>query len=352
MKICFVTPTLGRGGLERVISVLSDNMVDIGHQVEIITLTSDRVEYYFNDKIGIHHLNKESRYRHFGKQLLLWDLSKRLHKLCPDIVLSFSETFNPLAIIAAKLNKQSVFAFDRSSPVLKRSMRDNILRSLTYRKAEAVVVQTLYAKKIYDAERVNKYVCVLANPLITFCHSEINSSPKRIITTGRLIPSKNQKELIEIFDEINMPEWELYIAGDGPERHNLETYISKLKTKDRICLMGRVDDIESVFRDASIFAYTSISEGFPNAVSEALAFPLATIAYDCVAGVSEMIQDNRNGYLVAVNDKHSFTERLRELMAHEDYRYKLMNESIKNRLKYDSKAVTQKLINYILQYGK
>lgn len=352
MKICFVTPTLGKGGLERVVSVLSDSMVDIGHQVDIITLTSDIVEYNINNKIRIHHLNEEFRYRHCGRQLLLWDLSNSLHRISPDVVLSFSETFNPLAIIAAKLNKQPVFAFDRSSPVLKRSMRDNILRSLTYRKAEAVVVQTQYAKKIYDAERANKHILVLANPLITFCHSEINSSPKRIVTTGRLIPSKNQKELIEIFDEINMPEWELYIAGDGPERYNLQKYISKLKTKDRIYLMGRVDDIESVFREASIFAYTSLSEGFPNAVSEALAFPLATIAYDCVAGVSEIIQDNRNGYLVAINDKHSFTERLRELMAHEDHRYKLMNESIKNRSKYDSKAITQKLISYILQYGK
>lgn len=347
-NICFITPNLGKGGMERVISILSNTLVEKNYYVTIITLINNHVEYEFNERIKVIHLNDIFKGGITAKISILWKLIKTLKKLNPNVVLSFSEVFNPLSIIACKLNNLKIYISDRSNPLMNHKLRDIISRKLIYPIANGILAQTELAKSIFIKKHYNSNILVLPNPIIEFKNNNINFAKKTVISVGRLITSKNHKELIDIFSEINMKDWELIIVGDGELRATLENYISSKNLNEKILLPGKSDKIEEWLDKGSIFAFTSLSEGFPNALNEAMAYPLACIAYDCPAGVSDLIINNVNGYLIPIKNKNLYREKLEELMYSEKVRQEFMMQGIKNRDKYNRYYITDMLLEFIL----
>lgn len=341
--ICFVVPTLRKGGLERVVSILANNLINVAN-IYIVTLTDDFIEYPLEKPVNVIHLNKNNKFNRF---ILVRQLTKVLREIQPDVVIGFSEVFNPVTILSAKYLKLKVYISDRSNPLIDYSLRDAFLKRSTYRFADGIIAQTKLAKSVLLKKRLNSNIAVIPNPISTFKNTKISSASKKIVTLGRLVKTKNHIELIEIFNKINNNEWELIIAGEGDKRNELMNYIDKNKLHNNVHLVGKVDDIEKLFSEASIFAFTSLSEGFPNALMEGMAYPLATIAYDCPAGVSDLIENNINGYLVPLYDKETYKVKLSELMNSESKRIKFMKESIKLRQKYTQQKITEKFHSFI-----
>jgi GalNAc-alpha-(1->4)-GalNAc-alpha-(1->3)-diNAcBac-PP-undecaprenol alpha-1,4-N-acetyl-D-galactosaminyltransferase len=79
--------------------------------------------------------------------------------------------------------------------------------------------------------------------------------------------------------------------------------------------------------------FASLSEGFPNALAEAMSFSLPSIAYNCIAGPSDLIEDGVNGYLVPLNNKIEYKEKFEALLSDKELRTKMgtiARQSIKN----------------------
>lgn len=344
VDICFIIPNLGKGGMERFLSIISDELIVKEKQVVIITLLNNTVEYKFNESIRIIHINDIWN----GNKINLFiKLYKTLKVIDPKKVIGFSEVFNPLSILASKLNGLDVYVSDRSNPLLRYKMRDKLTRFITYPISNGILAQTELAKSVFLKRNLNKNISVIPNPLMKFRKAKINSSKKVIITSGRLIPTKNHKELIDIFYEVVKDEWKLIIIGDGNERENLEKQVKELNITEKVFFAGQQDDMEFWLNKGSVFVYTSLSEGFPNALNEALGKPLATIAYNCPAGVSDLIDNNLNGFLIPLGNKSLFIEKLRMLINSEELRLRLMNEAVKSRKKYKSEVITNKLLDFI-----
>lgn len=342
-KIAIILPTLRKGGLERVATILANNFIDKS-SVVLITLVDNTQEYNIDNSIEVIHLNTKQT---FNRGLLVLKLYRTLRLCKPDSVLSFSEVFNPISILASRLCGINVYVSDRSSPYKKFSKRDNILKKILYPLANGIISQTIIAKNSILKRNLNNNVIVIPNPISKFNNNKKNFKNKVILTLGRLVESKNHIELIKIFHEINIKDWKLIIGGDGPMREVLEEYILKNDLSDNVILVGKVDDIELFFSTGSIFAFTSLSEGFPNALMEGLCYPLASIAYDCPTGVSDLIFDNVNGFLIPLQNKKMYKERLLELINSEDLRYKFMNKSMLLRDKYSQEVIVNQYFNFI-----
>ena len=74
--------------------------------------------------------------------------------------------------------------------------------------------------------------------------------------------------------------------------------IADNNAEDKVFLEGKQADVETYYFKSKVFAFTSSSEGFPNVIGEAMSARLPVIAFDCIAGPSEMIKDNENGFLI------------------------------------------------------
>jgi len=348
-KICFITPSLKMGGMERVLSILANYATDKGYQVYIICLIEKTIAYKLDERIHVYEPKYLYKKGLLNKINTLRFLCEVLKSIKPDTILCFSEAFNPIAIIAAKLVGLPVYISDRSNPYKKLSRSKEIFRKITYPFANGMIAQTVLAREVALKKKYNNNITVIPNPLRNINDNvPKNDDSKRIITVGRLVSTKNIEELINIFSEIQNKDWELYILGDGDQKYLLQKVVERLNIGNQVKLVGAVKDVDAYLAESSIFAFTSLSEGFPNALSEAVAFPLPCVAYDCPAGPSDIVKDNVNGFLVPMHNKEMFKIQLENLMNSPTLRSRLTQDFKVHRDKYSSKKIADQFLKFII----
>jgi glycosyltransferase involved in cell wall biosynthesis len=133
---------------------------------------------------------------------------------------------------------------------------------------------------------------------------------------GRLSPEKSFDLLIRSVDQLlsRGSDVELLIVGEGPERARLEQLIARLGRGDRIRLLGYRSDLPDWFEAMDVFALSSLREGLPNVVLEAMALETPVVATR-VAGVPRLVRDGENGLLVEPNAPDQLADALARLLA-------------------------------------
>ena len=295
-------------------------------------------DFYSVDKrITIHRLGFENQgkiQKIISEIRTLFKLRRLLLKYKPDSILSFMEKYNAFCVIASAFTGTNIYVSDRSNPLKAVSARIELLRIITYRHANGIIAQTQLAKETLARKTKNRNISVIPNPIKKVkCFPDV-CREKIILNIGRLVPEKGQKYLIDAFSKLDNHEWKLVILGEGKLRTDLERQIAQLNMESKVELIGTTEDVDIWFARASIFAFSSVSEGFPNALAEAMSAGLPCVSFNCNAGPGDLITHGVNGFLVEPMNVQSFTKRLSELVANEELRNHIGNEakSINERL--------------------
>lgn len=111
----------------------------------------------------------------------------------------------------------------------------------------------------------------------------------------------------------------LLIVGEGSERANLERLASELHLGDRVRLAGWQADVRGHFEAMDVFALSSLREGLPNVLLEAMALEVPVVSTR-VNGVPRLVQDGRNGFLVNAGDLDGLTTALGGLLRNDGLR--------------------------------
>lgn len=135
---------------------------------------------------------------------------------------------------------------------------------------------------------------------------------KKVISVGRLATPKNYASLIRAFKNVadKHPDWILEIYGDGPQEVELKSLITQLNLKKHVFLKGFSSNVKEVMTNASIFAMSSIFEGFPLVLIEAMTCGLPIVSYACPCGPKDIITEGEDGFLVKVNDEFELANKL------------------------------------------
>jgi glycosyltransferase involved in cell wall biosynthesis len=162
-----------------------------------------------------------------------------------------------------------------------------------------------------------------------------------VVAAGRYAPEKGYDRLIDAFAAVapEHPEWTLKIFGHGPLQAQLEKQVERLGLTGRVFLPGLADDIESELRAASVFALSSIHEGLPVALAEAMACGLPSVAFDCAPGVREIVTDGVDGIVVPPRNVAALAEGLGRLMGDDDLRRRYGSAARENVRKFAPDAV-------------
>lgn len=136
-----------------------------------------------------------------------------------------------------------------------------------------------------------------------------------IVAAGRLHPQKDFETLIRAFALAReRRKVRLLILGEGPERQSLEFLVSKLGLERDVVLHGYIDDPLPYFAAASLFVLSSIYEGFPNVLVEALACGAPVVSTDCESGPREILQDSRLGPLVPIKSPRRLADAIERVL--------------------------------------
>jgi GalNAc-alpha-(1->4)-GalNAc-alpha-(1->3)-diNAcBac-PP-undecaprenol alpha-1,4-N-acetyl-D-galactosaminyltransferase len=327
-KIVIGVHSLATGGMERVASVLLSELSKVdGLELHLILYGRRRDLFYSLAPGVITHLPDfvfSDYSRPVATLKTIFFIRDSLKKIRPDAVFNFGEKWNNLVLGACLGAGLPIFVSDRCQPDKKLGFLHETLRRLLYPRAKAVIAQTAFAEHVYRKMMPNARYQVIPNPIVIPPEVEAIKREPLILSVGRLIETKHHDRLIKIFHRRRDRNWKLAILGDDPlggkTRDRLLELCDSLGEIENVALPGTVSDVAPWYRRASIFAFTSSSEGFPNALAEAMSYGLPCVAYDCVAGPRELLGLSTYGFLVDLFDDQSFLERLDRLVASEALR--------------------------------
>lgn len=323
-RVAFIIGSMGKGGAERVISILSNAYIKKGWQVDIIMLLGNSIEYQLSDSINVIDL---STGKSKLKSIPSW--YRKLRKYAkynnPNVMIAFSAMMYFTTLFSTLGLDTPLIVTERSDPYSDgRSILIDMLVNWLYPKARVVVLQTERAKS-YFSDKVKANSVIIPNPIEV--KSYASSKPaKKIVNVGRLIEAKNQKLLINAFYRINKeyPEYILYIYGDGVLYDDLKNQINKLGINNRVFLEGNVANIHDAISDAEFFVLSSNYEGLSNALLESMMMGIPCISTNC-AGSDEYIIDGISGYLVPVGDEDLLYDSMKKMIINNNLRKKLAN---------------------------
>jgi len=288
----------------------------------------------------------------FTLRTLLW-LRMKIKSIEPDKVISFGEYWNSFVLLALKWTDYPVYISDRCKPDKQLGKLHEVLRKWLYPYAAGIIAQTGKARDVYLRKGLNVNIKVIGNPIREISSKGIQVEKENLIlTVGRLIDTKHHDRLIDIYYQKIGKDWKLVIVGDNALKQDgksrLLEIIAEKGLHERVILTGTVSNVEEYYLKSKIFAFTSSSEGFPNVIGEAMAAGLPVVAYDCVAGPSEMIENGKNGFLIPLFNDKEFSLKLKQLTSDEFLRKRLGSEAKKSIKRYSVDSIGDKFLNFIL----
>lgn len=354
-KVCFVIHSLQAGGMERVMSELINYFASKEmYTVHLVLYGIKRdVFYTVSDTVIIHKPDFEfdNAKRFLSTLKTMRFLRKKITEINPVSVLSFGEIWNNLVLLSLYGTGIPVYVSDRSQPDKTLGRKDDFLRRKLYPKAKGVIVQTKKALEIFKTYYNHSNFKVIGNPIRQI---KAIDAPKEnvILMVGRYIESKQQNVLIEIFSKLNAPDWKLVLLGyDHLKQHNQikwEALAKELGVSDRIIFTGKQADVERYYQTSKIFAFTSVSEGFPNVIGEAMSAGLPIVAFDCIAGPSDLITDGENGFLIPMNHQELFAQKLQFLIDNPEQMVNFGNNSKRNIIPFELNYICAQFENFIV----
>jgi len=354
------------GGMEMATKNLAEQLSARGHTVHIITFLDEELSpENFEDGYFIHRI--KNPLPRIGIIFFWFNVIKTLKKINPDIIhlqgVVVLGTGLPVLFSHFLLNKPYVvychgfYLYGKDQSIYQRGFGSRFLFNLIIKYSNAIIVLTEFMKNDF-ANWPNKKIFIVPNGIAIHSANNFDRDVIRnelsiktdehiLLFVGRLHAVKGLKYLILAMKTIQSRDKlsRLLIVGkDQGQRKILDDLIKKLHLEENICFIEETSH-ENVFRymmASDIFILPSLSEGFPLVLLEAMSCGIPLVASD-VGGISEIIQDNRNGFLVQTRNPDDIAEKVLKIVKDDVLIKKISEYNLIDVKKYNWDNITLKL---------
>lgn len=308
MKILMLSESLALGGgAEKFTATLGSELAKKGHEIVYLTYFDSESKYEFEGEYL--SLEDEVQGNFISKLLNFFVKPFEIKKICEkkqiDVVISVGEDPNIRTIISKFYgNKSKIIASHHLDPGihLKHKVRGNEIKFL-YPKADKVVCVSKDIQKSLEKDYGVDNAITIYNMLdIDYCvkksHEELSVKYESIfksgfvfINVGRLSYQKGQWFLLKSFKKVlsDYEDAKLCILGDGELKQDLLELVNELKLEKNVFFLGNQKNIFPFLKNSSCFVLSSILEGFPLTLIEALSTNIPVISTDCKTGPKECL---------------------------------------------------------------
>ena len=316
-KIVGIIHELTMGGAERMMVNILNHFVEKQEEVHLIIFKNiGTLKTELNEKIIIHDLKDVSVKKGLPKCL------KEIYKIKPNIVFSGIGHVNialaPFIPLMKRLLPKTRWISRETNIVSLQNQEEkypkffDYLYNKTYKNFDAIIAQSLDMK--HDLEKnyptTASKISLINNPIdITKLNSSsleaidfhFEEETINLISVGTLRKRKRQDLLLQAFALLPQP-YRLVIVGSGEEEKALKALSKSLSIDKRVSFEGHQSNPYPYMKNADLFILTSEHEGFPNVLLEANSLGLPVVAFACLGGITEIIEEGINGFSVPNGD--------------------------------------------------
>jgi glycosyltransferase involved in cell wall biosynthesis len=315
-KVGLLISSLNGGGAERVVSRLS-TILNSEYDIYLLLFDTKNIKYDYKGKI----IDIKAPANSKGLLSKIKLLMQRTHRTRAikktenlDIVISFLDSPNIVNILSKNKGCKVAISIRNYTDFEKRSSRTlklaNFLMKRLYRKADVVIpVSIEISKMLFEKYSISKSklkviynpydimdIGRLANENIEDKYENFMHSEKTFISVGRQVYQKVYWHLVKAFKLVleKEPDAKLIIIGSGNNDVKLMKLINDLGIENRVLLTGFQKNPFKFIKKSQVYIMTSLFEGFPNALVEAMACGCPVISTDCKSGPKEILLENFN----------------------------------------------------------
>jgi glycosyltransferase involved in cell wall biosynthesis len=314
------------GGAEISANNIAIRLAARGHEVYVITTLGSHQEKFSSREGIIIHRIKTIELPILRNCIFALRAVLLIKKLNIDIIHSHSVSFHNAgfpAYLIKKILKIPYIVYGLGSDVYMAKGLEKMFRNKIINYSDAAIVLTRNME-IKIQKYTNKPLIIIPNgidlriyesvsKLNIYNELNIPSDEKIIVFLGRLHPVKGLDYLIESFYLITnrYQNVSLLIIGKGSELSAIRNLANKYNLNSKIFFNSKVSnkEIPNYLSACNIFVLPSLSEGFPTVVLEAMASGLPIVATN-VGGLPDIIQENKNGFLVEPKNPEKMAERI------------------------------------------
>ncbi len=377
-KIAFLVNSMGGGGAERVVSVLLEYFKDNRDYIFELILLEDEHFYTIPNQIKTTILSNltwsdSSLKRTAYIPILSYRLYRYIKQNDIDFVLSFIYRSDFVNVLASFLGNHKfalsnrVNASTTYSDTSLSSKINNFLIKKLYPKAPLVInVSHGIKEDLYKNYNIPlQQQTVIYNPyniedIKQKSLEKIDFKTQKsqtIVVASRLDKVKNVHQVLDALANVTSP-FTLIILGDGSQTKALKDQAQKLGISKNVIFKGRVENPYKYMHNASIYISASSSEGFPNALVEAMICQCAVISSDCKSGPREILSPQSDfshllkegveyapyGLLFGVDDTKALTQAINFYLKDFENSKHYAQEGYKRALEFDIDKIAQEYI--------
>lgn len=355
MNILFYIDTIGYGGAERVIVNLSNQLSERGHNCIVVTSFEKSPEYTLEKNVLRLSLKKKYIEGYYKRNFLLTrELRKIIKKIRPEVAIVFlPEPIFRFSLASLGIKIKQIYSIRNDPKREYGSAIYRLLSKLLLPRGDGFVFQTKEAQDFFPEKIKNKSKIIYNQVDSVFFNTSYNPTSD-IIATGRLVPQKNHRLLIEAFSYIYKKiDDNLVIYGEGPMMQDLKDYAERLGVGDRVHLPGYTENIPKTLSHAKVYALSSDYEGMPNGLMEAMAIGLPCVSTDCPCGGPKVLLGERQKkFLVPLQDSKTFSDKLLSVLESADIRRALSIENKERSILFSPNNIIDEWEGYIKKVVK
>jgi len=347
MKIVIIGPNVGMGGVERASSNIANGLKNAGHEVTYLALIPEPHFFELNTDY-IEPLDFNETKMSFMKTIKY--IRKNVKEIEPDYIIAFTKFYAALANVALLFSKFKIVVTERSSPLYQwpKPIERFCKTSFLLKKPAGVISQTSIASEFHKKYYGKTKYSVIPNAVRNIKLYPQIKRENIILAVGRFHDAcKGFDLLIEAFNLLEDKSWRLVFAGGSKEEGQYLLDLARPEIISRIDFLGVVKDMDLIFAKAGIFVMPSRSEGFPNALAEAMAAGCACVSFDFIAGPRDIIRDNESGLIVESGNVEALAKTIDKLISNTERRNQFEQTAIATRNQFREDIIIKKYLDFL-----
>jgi len=359
MRLLYLVNQIGGpGGLERVLSLKANYLVqNYDYEIHFITLNEPNPEpfYYFSSKLVFHNI------RVSGNPIkYIFEYTTHLRTLIktiqPDVISVCDDGFKGF-FVPLILGKPCPMIYER------HVSRNIALQNNTSLLSEKIVSLKFRIMNILGRTYTNfivltdgnlkewkiKNIKVIPNPLSFYPPEEEMSTltNKKVLAVGKQSFQKGYDRLLQSWKIVQEthPDWELDIYGTISEKEALPELAKALKVENSVNFHAPVKNIAAKYKEASMYVMSSRYEGFGMVLTEAMAYGVPCVSFNCPYGPSDIISHHQDGILVPNHDTAALANGMLSLMNDAQQRTRMGANARANVKRYLIEEIAQQWDN-------